>query len=130
MFANLLKKLIFPETRGKVRIKTSSSFVKEKWAEVESLVKTKNPSSAKQAVIIADKVLEQIIKEATGTVTIGEGLKISKDLFSDYSIYDMAWKAHKVRNSMVHDASYDPPYYIATQAIDQFRAVFKDLRLL
>lgn len=130
MFANLLKNLIFPETRGKVRIKTSSSFVKEKWSEIEILIKTKNPSSAKQAVIIADKVLEQIIKQATGTTTMGEGLKLSKDLFSDYSIYDMAWKAHKVRNSMVHDASYDPPYYMVTEAINQFRAVFKDLRLL
>ncbi len=130
MFANLLKQLIFPSTRNKVRIKTSSSFVKGKWAEIESLIKTKNPSSTKQAVIIADKVLEQIIKEATGTETMGEGLKLAKDLFSDYSIYDMAWKAHKVRNSMVHDTSYDPPYYIATQAIDQFKVVFKDLRLL
>ena len=130
MFANLLKKIIFPEARNKVRIKTSSSFVKEKWIEIEGLLKTKNPSSLKQAVIIADKVLEQVIKQATDTTTMGEGLKLSKDLFSSYAIYDMAWKAHKVRNSMVHDASYDPPYYVVTEAMDQFKAVFKDLGLL
>ncbi len=130
MFANLLKQLIFPSTRNKVRIKTSSSFVREKWTDIETLLRTKNPSSLKQAVIIADKVLEQVIKEATGTTTMGEGLKISKDLFSDYSIYDLAWKAHKVRNSMVHDTSYDPPHYVVTEAINQFKAVFKDLGLL
>lgn len=130
MFANLLKQLLFPSTRNKVRIKTSSSFVREKWTEIENLLRTKNPSSFKQAVIIADKVLEQVIKDATGTTTMGEGLKISKDLFSDYSVYDMAWKVHKVRNSMVHDASYDPPHYVVTETINQFKAVFKDLGLL
>jgi len=130
MFANLLKKIIFSKARTKVRIKTSSSFVKNKWVEIENLLKTKNPSSLKQAVIIADKVLEQVIKQATGTVTMGEGLKISKDLFSSYEIYDKAWKAHKVRNSMVHDPSYDPPYYVVTETIEQFKTVFKDLKLL
>jgi len=130
MFAELIKKLIFPDARNKVRIKTSSSFVRAKWAEIEALLKTKNPSSLKQSVIIADKVLEQIIKQATNTTSLGEGLKLSKDLFSSYAIYDMAWKAHKVRNSMVHDASYDPPYYVVNEAIDQFRTVFKDLGLI
>jgi len=130
VFAELIKKLLFPETRGKVRMRTSSSFVREKWAEIEILQQAKNPSSSKQAIIVADKVLEQVIKQATNTNTLGEGLKLSKDLFSSYAIYDMAWKAHKVRNSMVHDANYDPPHYVVNEAISQFKSVFRDLGLL
>jgi len=130
MFASIIKKIIFSEARKKVRIKTSSSLVRERWSEVEILLKSKNPSSLKQSIIVADKVLEQVIKEATGTASLGEGLKLSKDLFSSYAIYDIAWKAHKVRNSMVHDANYDPPHYVVKETIDQFRTVFKDLGLL
>ena len=130
MFAELLKKIIFSKSKNTVRIKTSSSFVRDKWIEIENLVQTKNPSSLKQSVIIADKILEQVIKDATGASTMGTGLKMSKNLFSDYAIYDKAWKAHKVRNSMVHDPSYDPPHYVLTDAIEQFKVVFKDLKLL
>lgn len=74
----------------------------EKWQKIEELVKLGGESRFKQAVIEADKLFDAglIIKDVKGE-TLGERLKNAKDKF-DREIYQDLWKAHKVRNDIVH----------------------------
>lgn len=98
------------------------------WQRVQELVATGSPSSLKQAVINADKLMEYTLGIMMGVQSLGECLKLAKDKFSP-EVYDALWKAHKVRNALVHDTTYDPPHFVAKEAIDNFGLAFKELGL-
>mgnify|MGYP000898213706 CR=1 FL=1 len=42
--------------------------------------------------------------------------KNSKEKF-DYVTYDKIWKAHKMRNSLVHESGFEPPYHVLESAV-------------
>jgi hypothetical protein len=104
--------------------------VVETWSQIQIQVASKNSSSLKQAVITCDKLLDTVLKDLVGGETLGERLKNAKDLFSNYQIYQTAWEAHKVRNSLVHETNYDPPYYVCNDAVNKFNEVLRDLGAL
>lgn len=100
--------------------------ISDEWAQIEILVKVGKPSSLKEAVARADKLLDFALSKIVEGETLGERLKNGKDKFS-YSVYDKVWKAHKVRNAMAHELDYDPPHFITKEAIENFKEGFKDL---
>jgi hypothetical protein len=57
---------------------------------------------------------------------MGERLKMAKDTF-DRDLYNKIWEAHKVRNNLVHEAGYEPPYYVLTDAIEKLRLAIVSL---
>lgn len=63
----------------------------------------------KMVVMEYDKLLDFVLasRGARGN-TLGERLKSSRKLFSNYSQYDQTWKAHKLRNRLAHDVNYTP----------------------
>lgn len=112
--------------RKKVSADTSQK-IKEKWdSDVKIALVNKKPSQLKQALITADKLLDAALKEVSKGEKMGERLKNAQNLF-EWSLYDKLWKAHKVRNSMVHDLSYDPPYFVLEEAIDDFKKGLDEL---
>ena len=100
--------------------------ISEEWEEVKLLLKVGKPSSLKEAVIKADKLMDFALMKIVDGETMGERLKAAKDRFS-FDAYDKVWKAHKVRNAMAHELDYDPPHFITTEALDNFKEAFKDL---
>lgn len=126
---NLLKLLFGIKERKSVTVATRK-VVAESWSQVQIMMASKNPSSLKQAVITCDKLLDSVLKDLVAGETLGERLKNAKDLFSSYQIYQTAWEAHKVRNSLVHEANYDPPYYVCNDAVNRFNEVLRDLGAL
>ena len=105
-------------------------FIKEEWAEVSQLLGLNTPSSRKDALIRADKVLDYVLKKISPGETMGKRLKGAQKSFSDYSIYDGLWKAHKVRNSLVHEAGFEPPHYVVVGAVNQIKAGLRDLGII
>ena len=95
--------------------------IKEEWVRVEELVKLGGPSQLRQAVIKADNVLDFALSKLTTGTTAGERLKNARPYFKNYTIYQGLWEAHKVRNSLVHEAEYEPMHTVVKNAIAKFK---------
>lgn len=100
--------------------------IKSDWEQVEQLVRVGKPSALKQAVIIADKLLDYALQQISSGETAGERLKNAKDAFPR-PVYQGLWEAHKVRNALVHDSDYDLTQLVARDALGKFKEAFKAL---
>lgn len=90
-----------------------------RWKEVESLLDAPGELSPKLAVIEADKLLDHALKAmAMPGTTLGERLKFAA---YKYPKLNEVWWAHKVRNQLVHEASYRLDRDIARKAVRAFR---------
>jgi len=129
---NLLQFLFGVKTGSRRLTVATRDSVKTGWQNVQSLVASRNPSSLKQAVVLSDKILDAVLKDLVAGETEGDRLKEAKarELFSSQEIYNKAWDAHKMRNSLVHEVNYDPPYYVCNDAVSKFGEVLRDLRAL
>ena len=96
--------------------------IKIDWEKINQLQKLGGPSNLRQALITADRTLDNVLKELYKGESMGERLKEAKDRF-DRPTYNLIWDAHKIRNSLVHEAGYEPPYYVVNKAIDDLRSV-------
>ena len=102
--------------------------VRFNWQKVEELLSLGKPSQLKQGVIESDKIVDGVLRELCYGSSMGERLKSARELF-DRDVYNALWEAHKVRNSLVHESSYDPPYYICREAIQKFKNALLALRI-
>lgn len=113
--------------RGFVTIKTESKIVSD-WEKISGLLTTRQPSSLRQALIIADRAFDAALKDMVSGETMGERLKNAKTYF-DKDTYGKIWEAHKIRNNLVHESGYDPPYYVVGDAIATLKEALTRLRV-
>jgi len=45
---------------------------------------------------------------------------MQKTKFDKYT-YGKVWEAHKIRNNLVHETGYEPPYYVIKEAVSDLR---------
>ena len=102
--------------------------VRSSWQKVEELLSLGKPSQLKQGVIESDKITDSVLRKLCYGSSMGERLKSARELF-DRDVYNGLWEAHKVRNSLVHESSYDPPYYVCKEAIQKFKSALLALRI-
>lgn len=108
---------VFPQTEDRI---------KKDWANINMMLKGKSPSQFKQALITADRTLDEALKDVSEGTTMGERLKNAKLKF-DRNLYSKIWEAHKMRNSMVHEANFEPPYYVIQGAVETIREALRSL---
>lgn len=103
------------------------NFIRQKWQEIESLMKLGQPSNYSRAVLEADKLLDHVLRgyRAPG-MTMGDRLKASKNRFS-FEGYNAAWQGHKVRNELVHNAQYELMDYQARESIGNFKKALDEI---
>lgn len=125
-------KLIFSKKhrntqQASVTVSLDQRFVQDKLQEIEMLIKIGKPSTYQKAVLEADKLLDHILKNfrAPG-LTMGDRLKASKNRFSPEG-YNVAWRAHKVRNELVHNVQYELMDFDAKQTIENYRKAINEL---
>ncbi len=106
------RKRISPQTSQKITAKWEES--------VKPALKTRNPSQLRQALITADLLLDNALSELFEGQSMSDRLKNAKDSY-EWDQYDKIWKAHKARNSMVHDLDYEPTYFILEEAINDLK---------
>lgn len=100
--------------------------IEEEWVRVGQLIGTGKPSALKEAVIVADKLLDYALTQISPGEAMGERLKNARDGFPR-SIYQGLWDAHKTRNALVHEPDYDLSQLIAKGALKKFEAGFRHL---
>lgn len=98
------------------------------WRTVSVLVSQKTPSSLKNALITADKTLDNALRDMVDGETMGDRLKNSESMF-DRSLYNKIWDAHKIRNNLVHESGYEPPHFVITEAIQNLKIAVQSLGL-
>lgn len=97
--------------------------MQRRWKEVEALIEAPGEMSQKLAVIEADKLLEHALKAmAMPGETLGERLKFAS---YKYPKLQEVWWAHRVRNRLVHEASYHLDRRIARKAVQSFRQALR-----
>ncbi len=102
--------------------------IAKRWQEIESLVTKGNEMSYKLAVMEADKLLDHVLKSMTMPgKDLGERLKA---VCYKYPKLRQVWFAHKIRNQIVHEASYYLSPGLAKKAIRSFEQALKELNVL
>lgn len=80
-----------------------------------------------QAVMEADKLLDAVLNAKNYKGSLGEKLKQTKGLFSDYN---GVWFAHKLRNRLAHEINVYVNDNECKKALGQFEKALKDLGAL
>lgn len=114
-----------PRKSGSVYPQTVE-LIKREWEDIDVLLKQRGPSQIRQALLKADKTLDNALRDAVDGEGMGERLKNARDLF-DYQVYDKIWKAHRMRNSLVHESGYEPPYHMVEGGIADLRNALNKL---
>jgi hypothetical protein len=105
-----------------------SAVVTRDWQEIAALVKGGSLSQLKQALIVADKSLDSVLKDLVAGEAMGERLKNAKQLFHPQT-YDKLWQAHKLRNALVHESGFEVQSFILKAATESFRSALRELGL-
>ncbi len=107
------------KTRKIISLQTRNN-VERDWKRVTELLGQKSPSQLREALITADRCLDSVLKDLVDGETMGDRLKNSSDMF-DRDLYNKIWEAHKIRNSLVHEAGYEPPYFVINQSVENLK---------
>ncbi len=118
----LMRVLRRPELHG-----TSREQILKRWEQVEHTA-TQGMMGAKLAIIEADKLLDQVLRSmAMPGTTLGERLKSTA---YQYPNIRKVWSAHRLRNQLVHDTSFEMASRQARQALDDYKAALKVLNVM
>jgi hypothetical protein len=92
---------------------------------IENQLKREEPSSGHLAVLNADKLVDQALRESgISGETMGDRLKNSSTKFSDLN---GLWEAHKLRNRIAHEPDVSVTYDDARRALGSFKKAMKEL---
>lgn len=94
--------------------------------QVYAHIDSENPNDWKLAIIEADIILDEIVKErGYAGATLGERLRSISP--SQLNSLDDAWAAHKVRNQIAHGgADFVLTHRLAEETINRYRRVFTE----
>ncbi|OGY26226.1 MAG: hypothetical protein A2Z24_01570 [Candidatus Woykebacteria bacterium RBG_16_44_10] len=123
---NLLTRL-FGQKKFSARRVAVSGFdrdqIRQRWGKIEELKNLGKPSTLREAVIEADKLVDFALdKLYPGNGTTAERLKLAREMFSSArQDYENLWYAHKIRNEMVHTVGFELPTMEAKNILDYFK---------
>lgn len=96
-----------------------------RWMTIEHSLIKDQPASYHMAILNADKLVEQALKDSGVTgQTMGERLKNAK---AQFTRLDALWSAHKLRNQVAHEPDVKISYDQARRALAGFKRALKDL---
>lgn len=98
---------------------------RSKWLAIEQSLVRDQPASAHLAILNADKLVDQALKErGVRGETMGERMKAAKTTWSNRN---SIWEAHKLRNQIAHETDASVSYDQARRALAGFKQALKDL---
>lgn len=96
-----------------------------KWMGIESQLDKNDLSRCSMAVLNADKLLDQALREkGIKGQTMGERMKTLKETWSNANAI---WGAHKLRNQIAHETDHTVTYDDARRALSGFKQALKDV---
>lgn len=113
------------ETVGTLR-PYDKQHIADEWRRIEQLISVGTPSALKEAVIVADKLMDYALMQVSVGEAIGERLKNATRVFPK-DVYQGIWDAHKMRNALVHDPNFDLTVLVAQEVLGKFKKGFQSL---
>lgn len=107
-------------------IAPTADMIKADWDQIDILLSQRGPSQLRQALLTAHKAFDNTLKSNFSGENIPERLKEGRDRFHP-DLYDKIWKAHKMRNALVHESGFEPPAHMVTGAIETLREAMRTL---
>ncbi len=99
----------------------------EEWQDILDHIGSENESQWKLALIDADKILENLLREAGFSGEgVGEMLKKAEAEGRLRSLQD-AWQAHKIRNRIAHEVGFVLTKREAKVAVESYKKAFEEL---
>lgn len=96
-----------------------------RWLEIENSVDKSNNASWQLAIMNADKLLDQALRERRFKgQTMGERMKSAQKIWKNAN---HVWGAHKVRNQLAHEVNANISYDITLRSLSAFKQALKDL---
>ena len=96
-----------------------------RWLAIEQSLARDNEASYPVAVLDADKLVDQALKDmGMRGDTMGERLKSANAKFSRRND---VWEAHKLRNKIAHESDFRIGYDRSRRALAGFKRALKDL---
>jgi len=96
-----------------------------KWLEIENSLVRANPATFPLAIMNADKLVDQALKERRFRGdTMGERMKSAQTAWRNANY---VWGAHKVRNQIAHEADFSVDYTTAARVLAAYKQALKDL---
>jgi len=96
-----------------------------KWLEIENSLVRSNPATFPLAIMNADKLVDQALKERRFRGdTMGERMKSAQTTWRNAN---HIWGAHKVRNQLAHEADFAVDYTTSARALAAYKQALKDL---
>lgn len=96
-----------------------------KWLTLEKQLQRDDASSHVLAVLNADKLLDQALRErGVKGDTMGARMKTAKDTWTNANA---VWNAHKLRNHIAHETDPQVTYDDARRALAGFKQGLKDI---
>lgn len=95
------------------------------WLTIENSLKRDDLGSYQIAIMNADKLLDQALKERkfSGN-TMGERMKSANNAWRNANY---VWGAHKVRNQLAHETEYTLTREVALRSLSAYKQALKDL---
>ncbi|OGL79042.1 hypothetical protein A3E39_02235 [Candidatus Uhrbacteria bacterium RIFCSPHIGHO2_12_FULL_60_25] len=118
----LRRYLTQPEMHG-----MSREEIRARWEEIEK-IGASSVMGGKMAIVEADKLLDSSLKSMTiPGETLGERLK-----FASYKYPELrkVWFAHKLRNQLVHEASFEISVSQAKAALHEYKKALRVIHVL
>jgi hypothetical protein len=122
----VIKKIIYYLLDKKQISKRVIATVTKEWQEIDILLKGPSPSQLKQALIVADKSLDAVLKEFSDGSGMAQRLIGCKNYFLPQT-YQKIWDAHKIRNALVHESGFEVQHFALKAAVESFRNGMKEL---
>lgn len=112
------------DTIGKPVLNVSGE--NKRWEDIKKHMASMNPSDWRMAILEADILLYEMLDQmGYDGDTVADKLKVIES--SDFNTLDLAWRAHKVRNTIAHEgASYELSYQQAQNTIELYQKVFEE----
>jgi len=98
--------------------------IQKEWAKIEEHFFRGDENDLKVAIIEADKLLEETLREAgIRGATLGDRLKNLKP--SQFPDLDQVWQAHRLRNDIVHQSTFKLKRDTAEKALKIYETALK-----
>lgn len=99
----------------------------KRWQVIKDKLEAEDESNYKMAVIEADKVFDELLKEA-GYPGEDMGTRLKQVTKDQLSNIDEVWQAHKVRNRIAHEPYYQLNKRDAKRAVEIYKRATEDLK--
>lgn len=106
--------------------KEGNSPYEARWAEIKKHVYSASTAEWKFAIVEADKLMDDALK-AAGFAGESMGERMMSIQPGQIANLDALWRAHKVRNQVVHDVGFDLKHGQAVDAIEIYEGVLREL---